>query len=175
MARTTYRERGPRFGVADAKFAVLRDKRRVVREPLVGSVTEGPRGPAEPSPEGSLERARVLVAEQEPHLRHGELAVTQERWRHLPAELCEHGGERRLLVAELALEGAGARAQHLRHSVQTRDRFRQLGPQHPAHPLAHGSLAAERRERLLGQPVEIAGEGGNVGHRYRPREILVPQ
>src|SRR2546422_1219578 len=79
MAPTTYRKRGPRFGVAGAKFAVLRDKRRVVRELLVGSVTEGPRGPAEPSPEGSLERARVLVAEQEPHLRHGELAVTQER------------------------------------------------------------------------------------------------
>src|SRR5947199_294593 len=99
----------------------------------------------------------AFSAETRSHTMTSAMRVTQERWRHLPAELCEHGGERRLLVAELALEGAGARAQHLRHSVQTRDRFRQLGPQHPAHPLAHGSLAAERRERLLGQPVEIAG------------------
>src|SRR5262245_16529002 len=103
MAAPGYPRPRRRFGVADANLAVGRD-RRWAGWRLVRGAPEGPRGPTEPSAESPLESTRILVAEQEPHLRHGEPAIAQERWCQLATELREHSGERRLLVPELTLE-----------------------------------------------------------------------
>src|SRR5262245_13877166 len=78
---------------------------------------EGARRLTEPSPEGALERTGVLVAEQERHFRDRQLAVTEKRWRHLPTELGEHDGERRPLLAKLALKRSSAHTQRARHTV----------------------------------------------------------
>src|SRR4030095_6420378 len=58
---------------------------------LVRAAPEGPRGPAEPSPESPLEGARILADEPGRHLRHGEPAVAPQRWRPLATAIPEHG------------------------------------------------------------------------------------
>ena len=121
-----------------------------------------------------VEGARVLVAQQERHLGHGQPSVSQEGQRQVLAELGEHRGIRRPLRAQPALERPGAHAEHATHPIQGADPFAQGGPQHPAHPVAEGVLAPEDREELLGEVVEIAGQCG-VRRDHSPGEIVVPE
>jgi hypothetical protein len=107
-----------------------------------------------------VEGARVLVAQQERHLGHGQLAVAQEWQRQVVAELGEHRAKRRPLFAQPALERPGAHPEPTPHVIQAGDPGAQRGPQPPAHLVVEGVRAPEGREELLGKVVEIAGQGG---------------
>src|SRR5262245_63561130 len=75
---------------------------------LSGGAAKDPRGAPRPPPEGPVEGARVLVAQQERHLGHGQPAVAQEWPRQVVADLGEHCAKRRPLLAQPALERPGA-------------------------------------------------------------------
>src|SRR5258705_10992587 len=108
---------------------------RVPETPLLlGGAAERPRRASEPLSERPAERARVFVAEQKRHLRYGELAVAQERRRHLAPELREQRRERRPLLTQLALERPSAHAQRAGHTLQGGNPFAQLGPEHVPPP-----------------------------------------
>ena len=121
-----------------------------------------------------MEGARVLVAQQERHLGHGQPAVAQEWQRQVVAELGEHRAKRRPLCAQPALERPGAHPEHTPHALQAGDPGAQLGPQQLAHLVVEGVRAPEGREELLGKVVEIAGQGG-VGRDDGPGEIVVSE
>src|SRR5262249_58500558 len=90
------------------------------------------------------------------------------------AELSEHRGKGRSLQTQPPLKSARAHAERTTHAVQREDPLAQLGEEHPAHSVLKGVCTAECCQGLLGEVVEITGEGF-VRQAHRPGEIVISE